>query len=261
MRRIPRKGARWFVRQNNVCLEEGMDWTSLVGPAVVAAGVSGVVSVAGFFVSARTARSIHTERLTFDNDLAERRFNYEKELAERKFQYEREFHDHKRRVELAETILAEFLQISDIIQNVRSPAGYWDEGSGRPRSEDETDDQARQLDSYYVPLVRLTKHSDLISGLMSKRYRANAVLGGEIEQAFQEITKVISRVRTSSEALMHSVKQPESVRVRNQANIEHYETDIWGGLPETDRLQPMVNRAIEIVEKVCRAILGGDRAA
>ena len=110
-----------------------MDWTSLVGPAVVAAGVSGVVSVAGFFVSARTARSIHTERLTLDKDLAERRFNYEKELAERKFQYEREFHDHKRRVELAETILAEFLQISDVIQNARSPGGYWDEGSGRPR--------------------------------------------------------------------------------------------------------------------------------
>ena len=238
-----------------------MDWTSFIGPAVIAAGVSGVVSIVGFRVSARTARSIHTERLTFDKDLAERRFNYDKELAERKFQYEREFHDHKRRVELAEAILAEFLQIANVIQNVRSPAGYWDEGSGRPRSEDETDDQARQLDLYYVPLVRLSKHSDLISGLMSKRYRANSVLGREIEQAFQEITKVISRVRTSAEALTHSVKQPESVLARNQANIERYETDIWGGLPETDRLQPMVNKAIEIVENVCRPILGGDRAA
>lgn len=60
-----------------------MNWTSLIGPAVVAAFVSafvsGVVSVVGFFVSARTARSIHAERLVFDKKQA-------KELAEKNFE-------------------------------------------------------------------------------------------------------------------------------------------------------------------------------
>jgi hypothetical protein len=107
-----------------------MDWGALIGLAVVAAAVSGIVSVAGLIVSTRTARAIHTEKLAFDERLAERKFEFDKELAERKFQYEREFHDHKRHVEFAETILAEFLQIADVIQAVRSPgdlgAKPWD---------------------------------------------------------------------------------------------------------------------------------------
>jgi hypothetical protein len=236
-----------------------MDWGALIGLAVVAAAVSGIVSVAGLIVSTRTARAIHTEKLAFDERLAERKFEFDKELAERKFQYEREFHDHKRHVEFAETILAEFLQIADVIQAVRSPGGFGGEAVARQRSVGETDDQARQLDSYYVPLARLRKHSELISGLLSKRYRSRAILGKDIDQAFQEIMKLTSRIRTSSEALMHAVGQPEGIRERNEANIQRYEADIWGAQPEADRLQPMLNRAIEIVENVCGPILEQDR--
>ena len=133
-----------------------------------------------------------TERkASADTQLAERKSDFDADLAERKFRYDRELHDHKRRVEFAETILADFLQIADVIQAVRSPGGFWGEAAGRQRSEGETDDQSRQLDSYYVPLARLTQQSDLISELMSKRYRAHAILGSDIDQAFQKIENVI----------------------------------------------------------------------
>ena len=121
-----------------------MDYTSLIGPAVIAAGVSGTVSIIGLITSSRTARTIHREKLDFDRKLAEQKFEFDKDLAERKFKYDREFHDHKRRVELAETVLSEFMQMNDVIQAVRSPLAFGGEAVGRTRNEGETEEEARQ---------------------------------------------------------------------------------------------------------------------
>ena len=111
-----------------------MDWTSLVGPAVVAAVISGLVATVGIWISARTARRIHTEKLRFDreeaertivrevevteakikadNALVERRFEVDQKLAERRFAYDCRFNDHKRRVELAEEFADRFPAIA-----------------------------------------------------------------------------------------------------------------------------------------------------
>jgi len=50
-----------------------MKCTSLIGPAIVAAAISGLVSGIGISISAPTARRIHTEKLAFDRDQAGRR--------------------------------------------------------------------------------------------------------------------------------------------------------------------------------------------
>jgi hypothetical protein len=194
-------------------------------------------------------------KIESDEALAKHRFEFDKDLAERKFKYDREFHDHKRRAELAETILAEFLRMRDVIQGVRSPLAYGGEAVGRIRKDGETEEEARQRDSYYVPIARLMKESEFISGLMSKRYRSRAVLGAPIDQAFQEILKVINRIQASSNTLMRMVGVPGRVQQRNEDLIARCEADIWSGLPEDDQLQPMVNQAVEIVENVCRPIL------
>ena len=68
-----------------------MEWTSLIAPAVVAAVVSGIVSIVGFVVSARNARRIHAEKLTFDREQAEKRFEFDTGLAERRFQLDKNF--------------------------------------------------------------------------------------------------------------------------------------------------------------------------
>ena len=121
-----------------------MDYTSLIGPAVVAAVVSGVVSVVGLVVSTRTARVIHTEKLAFDPDLAERKFAFDKDLAERKvaadtaladkkLTLDRTFAAWKRQTELAEQVLADFYEARDIIAAARSPADLEDEGNTRQK--------------------------------------------------------------------------------------------------------------------------------
>lgn len=257
-----------------------MDWGALIGPAVVAAVVSGAVAIVGYRINARTARTIHSERLAFekrltelkfgndkelaekkfefDRQLASRKFEFDKELAERKFALDKEQLVHKRRVELAEVVVAEFSQVADAIRSARSTGMGFISAVERPRRKEETDEQARQIDMYYMPMALLRRETTLISELMSKRHRSQAVFGAEIGQAFEEISCAINRIRVSSDSLVHSVLEPNGIRQRNEKNIEQYLGDIWDGYSDTDRIQPRVSRAIEIVESVCRPILEGD---
>ena len=94
-------------------------WTILIGPAVVAAVISSIVTVIGFFITTRAAKAMHREKLAFDQKLAERKFEFEKELAEE--------------------VLADFYKAREIILEARSPGSIRaDEGDTRPKMDDET---------------------------------------------------------------------------------------------------------------------------
>jgi hypothetical protein len=235
--------------------ERLLELNSLIGPAVVAAAVSGVVSVVGLIVSTKTARAIHAEKIDFDRDLAERKFAFDKELAERKFKYDRELHDHKRRVELAETVLAEFQQMGDVISAIRSPMAYGNESAERPRRENETEEHSRLKDTYFVPLMRIKKNSEFISGFTSKRYRSRAILGEGIDEAFRTIEEVLIKIQVSATTLISMVERGKIALERNEALCERCERDIWYGSPGEDVLQPMVKGARTLVEEICRPIL------
>ena len=61
-----------------------MDLTSLIGPAVVAAVISGLVAGINLLINRATVRRMHVERLSFDREQAERRVTTEIALTERK---------------------------------------------------------------------------------------------------------------------------------------------------------------------------------
>src|SRR5271165_1022406 len=194
------------------CIGGGMDWlvahwAALIGPVVVAAVISGIIAVIGLAVSTKTARSIHSDKLAFDERLAERKFQFDQELAERKFKYDRDLHDHKRRAELAETILADVYQIDDAIRAIRSPAGFQGEAASRVQNENETEEEASRRDTYFVPIARLSNHSEFISAFMSKRYRSRAVLGPQIDEAFNLVHEVIVRIRVSAMTITNMIGQ------------------------------------------------------
>jgi hypothetical protein len=85
-----------------------MDFSSLIGPAVVAAVISSLVPGLGFLISARTTRAVHAERLAFEAEQFERRVSAEIALAEKKVTLDRALAAWKRRTELAEEVLTDF---------------------------------------------------------------------------------------------------------------------------------------------------------
>jgi hypothetical protein len=58
-----------------------MNWISLIGPAMAAAGVSSVIAVVGSVTTARRLRRLQADRLEFDFALAAHKLNLDNTLA------------------------------------------------------------------------------------------------------------------------------------------------------------------------------------
>lgn len=235
--------------------------TTPTGVAVIAAFSSLVGGLLAAGISSWTLRSTHKQRIATDKELAERKFTFGMELANRKFQYDRELHDHKRRVELAETVLADFLQMADVVRAIRSPASSKSEAAGRQRPENEPEEVAREKDTYFVPLARIRDNSEFISGLMSKKYRSKAVLGPDIEESFRAADEAIIKIQSSAITLSNMVTRGNVAFERNQDLWRRCEADIWSGAPGKDQIKPLIERAIAVAESVCRPILEKGQAA
>jgi hypothetical protein len=251
-------------------MEAGTVIGTMLGSAVIAAIVSGIIAVVGVVVNRATAIRVNTKRLQADRDLAENRFAFDKEiaerkfafdsrLAERKFRYDRELHDHKRRVEMAETILADFYECADVVRAIRSPGSRRDEATGRKRSQDESEEESRDRDIYFIPLARIKENSKFISNLMSKRHRSRAVLGDKIDEAFGSVHEGIIRVQAAAITLGNMTRRDKAAREGNIELVDRCEADIWQGLRDNDPIQPMIDHAIEIAEAVCFPILEGSQ--
>jgi hypothetical protein len=106
-----------------------MDWTTLIGPALIAAVIAAAVSIIVAVINRRTLRAMHRERLDLDRDLADRRANADIALAERKVALDRALEAWKRRTEFAEVVLGDFYQAQRIIDEARSPGSMGNEGS------------------------------------------------------------------------------------------------------------------------------------
>ncbi|WCJ65030.1 hypothetical protein [Agrobacterium tumefaciens] len=121
-----------------------MAWSSFIGPAVVAAVVSGIIAVIGMLVTRSTTLGIHREKIEADQLLARQKFDYDKQQAV-----------FKRRFELAEQFLADTYRLKSLLDYVRNGAAFSDEGATREASESESESLKRRRDVYFVPAERL----------------------------------------------------------------------------------------------------------
>ncbi|MGO8844390.1 MAG: hypothetical protein ACLQFI_03410 [Methylocella sp.] len=235
-----------------------MDGGIFVGPAVIAAAVSGIISVIGFLVSTRTARALHTDKLKFDERLAERKFEFDKELAERRFKYDRGLDDHKRRVALTEDVLTTFYHVKDVLVNARNPFSFGNEGVERPRRGDESEGLTRLRNSYYVPIARLNKEAEIFAKLYGSRYRFKAYFGEPADEPFKEIHRIRVEIVTAAEALIDSVQ--DGTPDHDPQFTKDMRDTIWHRHNKEDAINKSIDVAIKQIEDICRPILQGSAA-
>lgn len=237
-----------------------------IAAALYGGTVAAVVSLAIAGINQFSIWSMHRERvageralaerkISADLDLAERRFKFDQGLAERRFAYEREFNDHKRRVELAEQLLADFLQMRAIVREIRSSIVLESEGQDRPAwHEEETDRQAERRKRFFVPISRLLKHSEFINALMARRHQMNAYFGPAIESPFDKIWHVLARIQSSSRSMMMSVGA-DGVGRSPVKLWKEWESAIWADLEKPDPHAAAMDAAVAEVEAICRPVL------
>ena len=157
------------------------------GIALIAAVGSFAGGLAGTSITAWTTRKTHSERLAAEEKFAERRFEFDKDLSQQKFQLDARLADRKRRQDLAEEVLESFNKIRDVVRDVRVPLIHSDEADLRKPPESESEDVARQKNTFNVPLARLEKHRSDTAALLAKRYRSAAWFGPAADAPFQDV--------------------------------------------------------------------------
>ncbi len=228
-----------------------MDWTALIGPAVVAAAVSGVVSIAGMIVSNRNARALHQDKLSFDRRMAQEKLSFDKELAEHKFQLDLDMTHRKRQLELAEAVLTDFYGLPALVRSIRSPMSYQEEAKDRVKPAGESEAVGRRRDTFYVILARVEKSRKEIADLLAKRSRMEANFGKEAGEPFQLVHEAINQVIVSAQLLV----QWAGDDIRDRELLRKMEGDIWFGVLDPDPVASKIDQAVAAIEGICSPII------
>lgn len=228
------------------------DW---LGPAVIAAFVSGVITVVGMLVNRATNISINEKKIAADQDLAERRFNFDKELARERFSYDRQQAIFKRRFELAEQVLADAYRFRSMMKFVRNGAAFGGEGETREADGHESDNVKRNRNTYFVPIERLKAENEFISAMFARRTACRAHFGSDAEKAFDLFHQGLHRVRVASSLLVEWTSDYEKADKETMQKLRH---DIWEPMAEhakTNDIGQMIDEGVALVESFCDPIL------
>jgi hypothetical protein len=152
----------------------------------------------------------------------------------------------KRRVELAEEVLADFYQARDIIKAARSPFSYIHEGQTRERGNNETEEDTRLLNTYFAVNERLRGKADFFAETWARRYRFTAIFGAEAARAYDDLFEIRNEIIVSVGSLISAHGQPGLVAERRS-----WRNTIWEGA-RGDHIPARLDRVIGAIEATCR---------
>lgn len=228
-----------------------MDLTALLGPAVVAAVVSAIVAVVGFWLNRSTTLTVHEQKLKFDQELADRKALADIALAEKKLSLDRGLADWKRRTELAEEILTEFYKARDVFYGARRPLSSSEEGKSRKPLDGETAAQTFARNAIYVPYERLAKHVDFLSNLHAKRYRFRALFGEAAAKPFEAFLEAHNDVAFATSQL---IEDHEEKGLDAESRKEYRKLIGWTARAD-DPVARKLDDAVAAMEAICRPII------
>jgi hypothetical protein len=163
----------------------------------------------------------------------------------------------KRRIELAENLLAKFFEIKDAVRYIRNPFGSSAEGKSRERDESESRVETQMLDRGYVVAERYAKKETIFAEFSTLKYRCMAAFGSETESIFTETYRTVNSIVWSARMLAihywkhegHFSPNPE-VYEKHLEDMKRHEGVFWDDGSETDEIRVKLQRIQEQLESV-----------
>jgi hypothetical protein len=169
----------------------------------------------------------------------------------------------KRKIELAEEVLALFYEAQDVISYIRNPFGYVGEGSTRKSDPKESPEEKQIYDRAYVVFERYNRRQELFNKIKSLRYRYMAQFGKDSIKPFDGLNKIINDIFLAANMLPDYWKKQGNRAWKNDEEFEHhlkemreYEQIFWYQGKERDSITPRVNTVISDIETQTLKIIG-----
>lgn len=170
-------------------------------------------------------------------------------------------HVGKRRIELAEEVLALFYQARDAIDSIRSPFGYGGEGESRKPGPNERPEHKQALDQAYVLIERYNRHTELFAKIHAMRYRFMAQIGCEAAKPFDDLNRIVNELILASHKMARLTTLPDRRLRDEKAEEKHHQELIevhniyYGTGSDEDPILPRVEKVVSEIESTCRRII------
>ena len=169
----------------------------------------------------------------------------------------------KKKLELAEDVLALFYEARDAIRFIRNPFSYGGEGSTRNSTSGETPEEKQINDNAYVAFERYNKRQDLFNKIYSIRYRYMASFGKESARPFDELNKIVNEIFISARMLPiywsaqgHRQWSSDSEFKKHLEEMHKHESIFWEMKKEDDPITPRLDGLISEIESQTSKIIG-----
>ena len=167
----------------------------------------------------------------------------------------------RRRIELAEEVLALFYEARYVISAIRNPFGFVGEGSTREADPKESPEEKQISDNAYKVFERYNKHQGLFSKLHSMRYSYMAQFGKDSAKPFDDLREIINDIFEAATMLPyywqrqgHTPWKSEEERQNHLDEMHKYERVFWH-LGKDDPIEPRVDAIISDIEKQTSSII------
>ncbi|MGF1718407.1 hypothetical protein L4D08_26545 [Photobacterium chitinilyticum] len=147
----------------------------------------------------------------------------------------------KRKIELAEDVLASFFEVKDAIASIRNPFSYQGEGKTRKRGEGESPDESELLDRGFIVFERYEAYKEVFVRFNTLKYKFMASFGPESEDVFSETNKIMNRIFFSARQLATNYWQRQGkVPMEDEEFKKHlddmhkFEGIFWDRMDEKD---------------------------
>ena len=162
----------------------------------------------------------------------------------------------KRKIELAEQVLAKFFEVRDAVSFIRSPFSNTLEGNTRERREGETKAESELLDPGYVVFERFHKREQCFVEFSTLKYRFMASFGHDAGGAFNEVTKIVNSIFVSARMLsthywqrQGRVAMTEDEFKKHLDEMHRHEARYWEISPD-DEINKQLSEVQSFLEQV-----------
>ena len=204
-------------------------------------------------VAAIVAMRVLKSNIEANRLLQKERLEGEMALAERRFKYERDLIHLKRGREVAEKALSLVYQARDSIRGARSHGIRGGEGASRPRLPDEEREIGEARDTYFVPIERLQRDTEIFSGMHSLKYEVSALFGNDATGPINALLDARWQVLSAAQMLIQTalLEGPSQV---TESMLPIRQTAFAAG-QQPDKIETQMAAALENMEDFCRPIL------
>ena len=163
----------------------------------------------------------------------------------------------KRQYELAEEVLASLYESHHAIKVIRSPIGFGNEGSSRPKNENETPQETEIYNQAYVARERFERNRKPLEKLHTLKYRFIALHGKEFEEHFDKFSQTMNKIFFASDQIaMVKLGQYGDDKILIRDILKESRADLYARIQGDDKIENELQKAMEIIEAKCRSIIG-----